>query len=458
MPKTTKHKVLRAFLGVIFVALSMGTPGNVYGQQDEIPPATPEKQAVVADPASTSPEPSDRIVGGRPALYSAKRALHPVAWFEAGVRPILKLVESAGFDKLASEQESTGVSRTSGVKFGVDGMGSSSGFGPEITPYNKNLFNTGVDVQIPLLVTYKMYHSGRFQVGVPLASGGALERLRLELTGGYFSRASDNFFGIGNDSSRSDQSEFRSVTRRAGIALDARIRGLGADWAVIAGTEYRSVGITEPRRSASATAMDVFSGGDIPGLTSDNGARIVSATAILQRDNRDNPWLPDSGGVQRVEVSLHEGLKGGDFAFWQYRGEIQQYFPLTEDHRKVISFVGAIETNKEKGGSEIPFWDLPTVGSHSTVRGFESRRFADKSAVTATLEYRFRIWRHFDLGFFADAGQVAPEIRDFRWDRLHTGFGGRFIMRMKNHHNLSLEIAHTRETPWMAYLDVSSFF
>ena len=60
------------------------------------------------------------------------------------------------------------------MKFGVDGIGSSSGFGPEITPYNKNLFNTGVDVQIPLLVTYKMYHSARFQVGVPLASGGAL--------------------------------------------------------------------------------------------------------------------------------------------------------------------------------------------------------------------------------------------------------------------------------------------
>ncbi len=456
MPKITKHKVARAFLGVIFVALSMVTPGNVYAQQDEIPPATPEEQPVVADPASTSPETSERIVSGRPALYSFKRALHPVAWFEAGVRPALKLAENAGFGNPASEQESTRDSRTSGVKFGVDGLGSGSGFGPEITPYNKNLFNTGVDVQIPFLLTYKMYHSARFQVGVPLASGGPLERLRLEITGGYFSRASDNFFGIGNDSSRWNESEFRSVTRRAGVALDARIRGLGADWAVIAGTEYRSVGITEPRTSVSA--MDVFSGADIPGLTSDTGARIVSARGVLQRDSRDNPWLPESGGVQRVEVSLHEAIKGGDFAYWQYRGEIQQFFPLTEDRRKVISFVGAIETNKEKGGSEIPFWDLPYVGSHSTVRGFESRRFADKSAVTATLEYRFRIGRHFDLGIFTDAGQVAPEIRDFRWDRLHTGYGGRFIVRMKDHRALILEIAHTREKLWKAYLDVSSFF
>ena len=106
--KITKHKVSRAFLGVIFVALSMVTPGKVYAQQDEIPPASPE-ESVVGDPASTSPETSERIVSGRPALYSVKRALHPVAWFEAGVRPVLKLVESAGFDKLASEQESTRV-------------------------------------------------------------------------------------------------------------------------------------------------------------------------------------------------------------------------------------------------------------------------------------------------------------------------------------------------------------
>jgi hypothetical protein len=57
--KTTKHKVARAFLGVIFVALSMVTPGTVYGQQEEIPPAPPKNNTVAADPASTSPEASE---------------------------------------------------------------------------------------------------------------------------------------------------------------------------------------------------------------------------------------------------------------------------------------------------------------------------------------------------------------------------------------------------------------
>jgi outer membrane protein assembly factor BamA len=127
------------------------------------------------------------------------------------------------------------------------------------------------------------------------------------------------------------------------------------------------------------------------------------------------------------------------------------------DRRKVLAFRGSVETNQEKSGNEIPFIDLPTVGSRSTVRGFQSRRFIDKSAMTFSLEYRYRIWRYFDWALFADSGQVAPEIGDFAWNRLHTGYGIRFIARSEGDRAISFDIARSQET-WKFYVNFSPTF
>lgn len=235
--------------------------------------------------------------------------------------------------------------------------------------------------------------------------------------------------------------------------MEARVKGA---WTARAEAGYRSVGITRPRKYQDA--KEVFSHQEIPGLTSEPGATFASATALLQRDTRDSPDLTSSGGLQRVSASLNEGLTGGDFAYWHYRAEIQQFIPLSEDHRKVISLRANVETMQEKGGSSIPFFDLPFLGSRSTVRGFESRRFADKSAMSISAAYQYRIWRYFDWGFFADAGQVAPEIRDFKLDRLHAGYGMRFVVRTQGHRGIIFDVAHSRENLWMVYVDFSPLF
>jgi outer membrane protein assembly factor BamA len=124
----------------------------------------------------------------------------------------------------------------------------------------------------------------------------------------------------------------------------------------------------------------------------------------------------------------------------------------------VLGFRGSVETNQAKGGSEIPFFDLPMIGGFRTVRGFDNRRFIDTSAMNATLEYRYRIWRHFDWGFFVDSGQVAPEIRDFAWNRLHTGYGMRFIVRARGNRAVVIDMARSREEPFKLYVDFSPLF
>ena len=315
MPKLLNERVDRAFLVVVFIALSF--PGLLQAQQAEIP----------AEGAANSSQ-SERIVDGRPVLHSVKRGLHPVAWFEGGVRPLLRLAESVGAGRFQSDPDKPPA--VSGVKFGIRGLGSGSGIGPEIRPFHRNLLNRGIEFEAPMIVTYKFYQSGSVRANFPLFGGGeSSNRLGFELNGRYVSRPSDNFFGVGNDSSVSDHSRFRSVTRGAGVALEARVKGA---WTAKAEVGYRSVGITRPRRFQDA--KDLFAGEDIPGLTSEPGATFASATALLQRDTRDNEDLTSAGGLQLVEASLNEGLRGGDFAYWRYRTEIQQFIPLGADHRK----------------------------------------------------------------------------------------------------------------------------
>jgi outer membrane protein assembly factor BamA len=418
------------------------TPNLLLAQQDEIPPATEQP---------TDPSNGSRIVDGRPRFHAVKRSGHPVSWLEAGFRPILRLAAKAAPSNDDAEAKPP---KVSGVKFGAQGFGEGSGFGPEIKPFHKNLFGSGIEVEVPFAVTYKRYQSAGFRVDFPLlraAPGKSENRVGFELTGRYLSRASDAFYGLGNDSSLSDLSRFRTISRTAGGALNLRVAGA---WSVRAGSEYRSVGITRPRTSRPAS--EVFAAADVPGLSS--GATFLDTSASIQRDTRDHEELPDRGGLQRVEVSLHEGLRGGDFSYWRYRGEVHQVLRLAE--RKVFHLRADVETNQPKGGSLIPFYDLPTLGSRSTVRGFQTRRFTDRSAMSASAEYRFRIWRYFDAGLFVDGGQVAPEISNFAFNNMHVGYGTRFIARTpgsKDRKFFSFDVGRSREG-WRFYVDFGGVF
>ena len=70
----------------------------------------------------------------------------------------------------------------------------------------------------------------------------------------------------------------------------------------------------------------------------------------------------------------------------------------------------------------------PYLGSGTTLRGFANRRFTDRNRVLLTGEYRWRPSRYLDMALFIDAGQVAPDRRDFDLDavRVAWGIGARF--------------------------------
>jgi outer membrane protein assembly factor BamA len=386
-----------------------------------------------------------RIVEDRPALYTFKRGAHPVTWVGAVVKPLFKLSQSDLLKRFTKPKP------RKHVKFGVTGMGSGSGFGPEVTPYHRDFLGRGIEVEVPLLYTYKHYESYGVNVRVPIASQSFAERLTFDVGTAYQSRASDKFFGMGNDSVLEDKTSFRTVTRGASAGLSAEMND---EWTAGLHLSYRNVGVTDPRGSGSSTQED-FAAAGVPGLFS--GAVLLSTAFTLERDTRPKDELFSSGGVQRVVVSLNESISKGDFSYWKYRFEFLRQFPLTSDKRKVIALRGTAETNHEKGGSGVPFFDMPTLGNWRTLRGYDNYRFYDKSAVSAGIEYRYRIWRPIDAAIFVDVGQVAPEVGDFGLNRFHTGYGVRIITMPKPNSPISFDIARSSEK-WRWYVNFGKTF
>ena len=390
------------------------------------------------------PSGQGRIVEGRPRLYTIKRAIHPLTWIEITAEPVFRSTENGLIRKLLSRKLNPHVELT------ITGDGAGSGFGPQLTLLHRNLFGRGIEIELPLLHTYAKYETFAAKVKAPLASGRFTERLTLDFRTAYRSRARDDFYGIGNESRLEDESEFRAVIREVDSGLSAKFDDA---WSSSLRVGYRNTGITKPQFGHSA--QDSFRSAAVPGLFT--GAAMYSTALSLDHDSRDKDYPMAAGGVERFEASLNEGLGRGDFSYWKYRLEAFRFFPLTDDRRKVIALRGRFETNQEKGGSGIPFFDMPVLGNWATVRGFKNYRFYDKSAMSLGAEYRYRIWRPADFAFFVDAGQVAPEPGDFGINRFHAGYGIRLITMPKRNFPVTFDLGRSSEK-WHAYVNFNSIF
>ena len=420
------------------ILLTVLTIAPVYGllAQESLP--------TVVEP-SVEPDQPERIVEGRPPLYSFKRNAHPLTWLELAFKPAFRSAESGRFQKLLERKPDT--DKESGIKFGAGGVGVGLGFGSRVTFFNKNLLGRGIDVEVPLTYTYKQYQQFSFNGSIPLFYP-KLDKLSFDLGTAYISRAQDDFFGIGNNTPE-DETKLRTVTRQASAGFTAK---WSERWTSGFGVTYRSVGVTEPTSGTSTQAQ--FSATAVPGLY---GATLGSAGFFVTRDTQKRENYSFKGGLDDFQISFNRSVDGGDFEYWRYHFYSQHFFSLNDDGRKVLAARGLVETNVTPGSRLMPFFDMPFVGSDETLRGFDNFRFRDKSALALSLEYRYRIWPRLDWGVFIDEGQVAPQLGDMALDRFHTGYGLRLFVWPKPDLPISIDYGRSNES-WRLYINFNTRF
>ena len=283
--------------------------------------------------------------------------------------------------------------------------------------------------------------SERYAVAATLGTGRLLGAWRIEGGGGYRDIADASFFGYGDADGldgepamqldptagvHAIESRFgeRETTLRAAVLR--RIDGL----VLSAGGSMRWLEFGAPRILFGDEPLAVTEAYDTSALPGwDRGVAAARAELGLLFDRRrtrhrlQSKAAPSAGFASQLYAGWEEGV-GGDPTRFGYGGvDAIQYIDLYRGDR-VLSLrvtldaaVGALD--------RIPFVELPTLGGGYLLRGYETGRFRDRWAATASVEYTWPVTEGVASFVFVDAGRVArvaDELVD-RAPRTSAGIG-----------------------------------
>jgi hypothetical protein len=264
------------------------------------------------------------------------------------------------------------------------------------------------------------------------------ERSFLAAAGGYQRTLTRRFFGLGPDTKESAESSFTDEVLDGAFRADLALPGPGGDWIATAGLRGEHHNLARGHVSGVPSTDDAY-----PVLFKDaDGLSTTYLTVGLRYDTRDSQHQPYSGW--RVGVVA-------DGTPWQSDGSVGAVLtaygsvaflvpPLLhsggdpgEENPPTDTVALGFQVDTTVG--DLPFYDLPSLGGSSTLRGYIANRFTDDSAWHAAAEYRFwviprgfRLTRtirieRIGLALFGELGTVAPSLGDLPDARIHASYG-----------------------------------
>jgi hypothetical protein len=287
---------------------------------------------------------------------------------------------------------------------------------------NRRLFDGQGVATVWAAASLKRYWAMEGRFGLTDLAGG-------RLSVGAFARHSDypreSFFGLGPDARRTDHSTFD--LRMTRIGGEAGVRPwrpltLGGEVEFL---RPRVRNGTDPRVPPIATLFDDAAA---PGLL---GETEFVRTGIFAEVDYRQPRNARRGGFYRFDASRYEARDGAAYSFTRLEGDLRQYLSMFAE-RRVLALRLLASTSTADEGSRVPFYLMPSLGGHDSLRGFRDYRFRGPHALLAQAEYRYEIWSGFDAALFYDAGKVATSRRDLDFSKLERDYGIGFRFNTDN--------------------------
>jgi outer membrane protein assembly factor BamA len=170
------------------------------------------------------------------------------------------------------------------------------------------------------------------------------------------------------------------------------------------------------------------------------GGTVSNLGLLALYDNRNNIFYPTKGWY--VEGAMYTSSKwlGSSFSYNKFELDAR-YFQKIKGKQVLASnlFLGT-----RSDGT--PFQDLNYLGTKRT-RGFDNRRFLDKTELSLTTEYRFPIWRRFNGAVFGSTSTLSPTLEDIFSTTYKSAIGGgiRYIVNKKEGTRLRVDYGHSSE-------------
>ncbi len=297
--------------------------------------------------------------------------------------------------------------------------GAGSGFGGGLGVRDTDLFHRGY----LLGASYKIHIDMSQQAMISFGKPHAFELFGRPVSysiGSKYQRGHEyNFYGIGNDSARSNQSLFGGNDINSGAAISIEL----LDNFSISPYFGVDAGNSRPKGGSSSlpSVQDTFLPAELNGF--DKWVDYLDFGVRLAHDTRDSIEATEKGGLRDFTFMRFYGFNRSGYNYNHYQLEAKQYFRLFMP-RQVLLLRANLVVNTPTGGGQIPFWRLATLDVNSPLRGFASGRFRDNDSLLFNVEYRYPVWHLMDGVLFYDTGRVFNKLSNISLDDIKYSVGG----------------------------------
>jgi outer membrane protein assembly factor BamA len=253
-------------------------------------------------------------------------------------------------------------------------------------------------------------------------------RYSLSFGASYFKNATARFFGLGQETVESAETNYTDVETRANWRFGVHLNEVTQ---VSVGQRFRQVSLQTGATDLPFTG-DQFS--TVDGVQGETF--ILGHRATFYYDTRNNLISPTDGMAVTAYAEVNQNIRNGDHPIYsRYELEVKKLFP-SESKRAILIVRANLQATI---GDQVPFFEQSSLGGQNNLRGFGVDRFIDKNLVALSIEERIHLMRakiagataDFEIAPFLDTGQVFNDYRDvtFRNYRMTPGIGFRGIVR-----------------------------
>jgi hypothetical protein len=234
----------------------------------------------------------------------------------------------------------------------------------------------------------------------------------------------ERFYGYGNNTPSSNESNYTSTTERASLFAGVNFyRSFQGFWAPrICEERVGTGGVSHlPQVRDPASGFSTVNGVD--------GATTVGQQFGLAFDTRDTPDIPTEGVYANGAIEVIDKALGSSNSFIKYGFEGKAFVPLEADRKFIVALHAALDYLQD--GDSAPFYEKNALGGIHSLRAYGSNRFTDNNRFVFQGELRSNVYEreilgvraHLEVAPFLDAGQVFNSSREFPLEDLHVAGG-----------------------------------
>ena len=253
-------------------------------------------------------------------------------------------------------------------------------------------------------------------------------RYFLNFGGTFFKNATPRFFGLGQTTLESGETNYTAREARANWRFGVYANEVTQ---IAVGQRFRQVSLQHGATDLPFTG-DVYP--TVPGVQGET--LIIGNRATFYYDTRNNLTSPTDGMAVTAYAELNQNIRNSDHPIYsRYELEIKKLFP-SESKRAILIIRADLQATL---GTDVPFFEQSSLGGQNNLRGYGVDRFIDKHLIAASIEERIHLARakiagvaaDFEMATFLDTGQVFNSYKDvsFKDYKMTPGIGFRGIVR-----------------------------